>query len=144
MSGLAFLSELQTINAEIAGNHGGFRRGEVFCVDRFGRDIGFYKPEDVDPAMHGLMAIFADEYAPATDKGHLALILAKFYYSLIAIHPFSDGNRRTGFAFLKARVEEKGWCLQNIELLQKLLFEGNVQEEMKKLTALFQHMLQPI
>lgn len=144
MSGLAFLSELQTINAEIAGNHGGFRRDEVFCVDRSGREVGFYKPEDVDPAMQDLMAVFANEYMAATDKGPLALILAKFYYSLIAIHPFSDGNRRTGFAFLKARAGEKGWSLQNIELLQKFLFEGNVQEEMKKLTALFQHMLQPI
>jgi len=142
MGGSTYLSEIQAMNAGVVGNCGVFRRENVFCVDRFGRDISFYKPEDVVPAMQNLMEIFSSEYAAALDCGSLAIVLAKFYYSLIAIHPFSDGNRRTAFAFLEARARDKSYHLRKIELLQKLLFEGDVKGDMKKLTALFQYMLQ--
>lgn len=140
----SYLSELRDINARIDGHSGAFRRDGVFCIDKFGREVSFYKPEDVDPAIQSLLDIFTVDFAAASDKGSLSLILAKFYYSLIAIHPFPNGNRRTAFAFLEERAQEKSYHLYNVELLQKLLFEGDVQGDMKNLTALFQYMLQPI
>jgi fido (protein-threonine AMPylation protein) len=137
-----YIQELRDIHAEISGD-GQFRHESVVCIDKFDREIHFTPHDQINERLAELMAVFAWELKAALTHRALAATLAKFYYGFIAIHPFKDANRRTAFVFLINRAEERGYHLFSISLLRKVLFEGNVRQEMEKLTALFTQMLKP-
>lgn len=137
-----YIQELKDIHAEIAGEST-LRDVAVTCIDKHDREIHFTPCHQINEKLADLMFIFTWEYKAAVNHRALAACLAKFYYGFIAIHPFKDANRRTAFIFLINRAEEQGYHLFSIALLRKCLFEGKVQAEMEKLTALFTHMLKP-
>jgi hypothetical protein len=139
-----YLDELKELHGRIAGNpHEGFRAQPVICIDRLDREIHFTPHAEIAQKMNGLLAAFAAEFNRAGDIGAVAAALAKFYYGIIAIHPFMDANRRTAFAFIAGRAQEKSYAVSGIDLLRNCLFEGKVAREMEKLTSLFTHILKP-
>ncbi len=139
-----YLNDLCEINASLETCSGKLRETDVFCIDKYDREIIFDKPDNVLPHIQKLLSVFSQEYREAKTKTEVACALAKFYYGIIVIHPFDNGNRRTAFAFMKKISYEKLYELQSLELLQKILFEGDVNDDMKKLAAVFYHMLQPL
>ncbi|MFN7112870.1 MAG: Fic family protein [Alphaproteobacteria bacterium] len=139
-----YVQELNILNSAYRSTElRGFRTTEVFCVDKFGRDVTFSKPSDIPLEMDRLMQAFAEEFKNAGDLPSLALCLARFFYVFIAVHPFADGNRRTAFAFLAKRAAEKSYDIQAIDTLRCVLLQGDVAEEMQKLRSLFMVMLKP-
>ena len=119
----------------------GFRIGEVHCIDRKGRAVRFSKPGDVEKDCYRLLSVFSREFQISADLFSLSCVLAKFYLGLIAIHPFRDGNRRTAFAFLEKRANDKGYSTGSLDLLRNILFEGDVAAEMQKLIILFSRII---
>jgi hypothetical protein len=139
-----YLQELKDLRGGIAGNSGeDFRGQSVICIDRHDHEIHFTPHEQIARKMNSLLTAFADEFCAAADCRAVSAALAKFYYGIIAIHPFTDANRRTAFAFIELRAREKSYAVSGIDLLRNCLFEGKVAREMEKLTALFTHILKP-
>ncbi|MEZ0226142.1 MAG: Fic family protein [Alphaproteobacteria bacterium] len=139
-----YLHELKDLHGEIAGNPDEDFRGQpVICVDRHDREIHFTPHAQIGEKMTALLSAFAEEFKDAADVRAVSAALAKFYYGIIAIHPFTDANRRTAFAFIERRAREKSYAVSGIALLRNCLFEGKVAREMEKLTALFTHILKP-
>lgn len=139
-----YLHELKDLHARIAGNpEEDFRGQSVICIDRLDREIHFTPHGQIPAKMDGLLAAFAEEFKTAADIRSVSAALAKFYYGIIAIHPFRDANRRAAFAFIERRALEKSYAISGIGLLRNCLFEGGVAREMEKLTALFTHILKP-
>jgi hypothetical protein len=139
-----YLHELKEIHGEIAGKPGeDFRGQSVICIDRHDREIHFTPHEQIGEKTNALLSAFANDFGLAEDLRAVSAALAKFYYGIIAIHPFTDANRRTAFAFVERRAREKSYSIIGIDLLRNCLFEGKVAREMEKLTALFTHILKP-
>lgn len=140
----SYINELMSINAlhlQTAGSH--FRTDEGYCIDRFGREIIFSAPHEIDTRLHHLMAIFASEFRHADSLASLSLAFARVYYGLIAIHPFSNGNYRTACTFIRRRAHEKSYAVGSTDILRKILLEGATAEEMKKLMVAFGIILKP-
>ena len=138
-----YAEELHTINAAYRGGRQGFRTTEVCCADVFGRKISFSKHHDVPLEMARLMDVFAAEFDSTDDIPAIALCFARFFYAFIAIHPFRDASRRTAFAFMENRSREKSCDIHSINVLRRVLLEGDVAAEMQKLRSLFITMLKP-
>jgi fido (protein-threonine AMPylation protein) len=136
-----YIEELKDINGRYVSAARGFRTEHVFCVDKFDRPVAFAAPADIDGGMNHLMAVFAEEFAAASDRFLLSRTFARFYYGFIAIHPFIDANRRTAFVFLENRAAERSCKIESIDILRKVLLEGQVEAEMQKLIALFEAIL---
>jgi fido (protein-threonine AMPylation protein) len=87
--------------------------------------------------MNQLEFTWAKDFAAAQDLSSLAFAFAKFYYAFIAIHPFVDGNQRTAIKFIEDVALDRGYQMQPTPLLRKVHLQGNVPEELKKLTIVF-------
>ena len=138
-----YVQELVTLNAKHLGGVAGFRTWNVSCIDKFGREICFFSPDEIENSIYRLMTVFSEEFQNAADIFSLSRSFAKFYYGFIAIHPFPNANRRTAFTFLENRANDKAYRIVSIELLQKILLEGSVATEMQKLMILFSEILKP-
>ncbi|HEX2753353.1 MAG TPA: Fic family protein, partial [Alphaproteobacteria bacterium] len=122
----------------------GFRTSDVYCIDRYGREIHFSPPREIDDDLSRLLAVFSGEFQSADDISLLSRAFARFYYGFIAVHPFSNGNHRTVCTFLQRRAQEKSYDLESLKLLRKILLEGSVAAEMQKLITAFKLILKPI
>jgi hypothetical protein len=142
---LPWTEELMGINAHILQKElGGFRGTPVICVDTFGREIHFVSADEVPRNIGNMLEVFADDFSKAREYFALSVSFAKLFYSLIAIHPFENANRRTAVEFLMRRAKEKGYSLHSTDLLKKVLFEGNVGHELRILSLLFSQLLRPL
>lgn len=140
----AYVQELDSINAAYrSGKLTGFRSTQVICIDKYGREVGFSAPPDIPFEMGRLMQAFAEEFKNAADIPSLALCFARFFYVFIAVHPYADANRRTAFDFIKRRAAEKSCDIGDIDMLRRVLLQGDVAEEMNKLRSLFIVLLTP-
>lgn len=139
-----YLQELIAINSlHVSAWSNGFRSDDGYCIDRFGREIQFAKPEEIDANVHKLIEIFSSEFKSANDLALLSRAFARFYYGFIAIHPFEDGNHRTACIFLQKRADEKSYEITSLNILKKILLEGDVQTEMQKIIMAFKIVLKP-
>ncbi len=140
-----YIQELLEINARhLETTCSGFRTADVYCVDRYGREIHFSPPQKIDDDIFRLMTTFSGEFQSADDISLLCRAFARFYYGFIAVHPFSNGNYRTACTFIQRRAKEKSYNIASLQILRKILLEGAVATEMQKLMTAFKVVLKPL
>ena len=71
-----------------------------------GRVHQYAPPEQVDPQLDRMLGLY-DGYR--TDRVHVLEVGAWLHHSFIQIHPFADGNGRTGRLLLDWHLRSHGW-----------------------------------
>lgn len=71
----------------------------------------FLEPENIEKEAAEIIEQYSNKIDEVNSVGELAFVLAPFYYDLIRIHPFREGNGRTIREFLREVV-----LLKNKEL----------------------------
>ena len=78
--------------------------GEVRTCTLSKNGDNFLAPEKIEEEANTLIEKYNNKIDNATSKDHLAHILGPFYYELISIHPFREGNGRTIREFIREVV----------------------------------------
>ena len=77
----------------------------------------FYDPEMIEDELNKTLDKLNKEISCIYDKSKYAYVLAEAYYSIMAIHPFREGNGRSTREFLREFVLDKNEKLNfNFEL----------------------------
>lgn len=71
----------------------------------------FLEPEKIEEEANQIIDLYSNKIDNVNSIGELAFVLAPFYYDLIRIHPFREGNGRTIREFLREVI-----LLKNKEL----------------------------
>ena len=80
--------------------------GKYREVALFGEYSGFLEPELIPGELEKVMQFFKN-YDFQGSKFEMAMFLAEYYYRLIMIHPFREGNGRTIREFIRQFISYK-------------------------------------
>ena len=78
--------------------------GEVRTCTLSKNGYNFLEPEKIEKEADIIIQQYSNNIDSVTSVGELAFVLAPFYYDLIRIHPFREGNGRTIREFLREIV----------------------------------------
>lgn len=115
----------------------GFRTVPVVCTARTGQTIRFTSPEMIGPQLLGLMNKVRNLLRANSDIDSVARAFSMFWLGFIAIHPFINGNGRTGKAYLEKKASELGFSLKNLHILDQILLLGDMNRDLSLLQIYF-------
>jgi Fic family protein len=133
------INELSLLNSRIRSFEGvqGLRNVEVNCIARDGLEVKFATPLQVYYQIGDVIIDFDNEVFLATGLDQTALACAKFWMRFVALHPFHDGNGRTGKSYILKVLKDKGYAIKSFGLLNRYLIKGNVEKDMLVLKTVF-------
>lgn len=104
--------------------------GKYREVVMFGEYSGFLEPELIPLELENVMKKYKD-YDFHGSKFEIAMFLAEFYYELIMIHPFREGNGRTIRAFIRQFIKYKfpEYTIDLQKVDKKKLLQGIVEKK---------------
>lgn len=115
----------------------GFRTINVVCRAYTGQTIRFAAPEHISTQLLGLMTKFHTLLEEAQDLEAYSHAFAVFWLGFIAIHPFVNGNGRTGKEYLVKKARQHGLVLAHPELLDRVLLLGDLPRDLGLLKIYF-------
>lgn len=133
------INELLRISQRVLnyGEPPGFRTVNVFCRARTGETIRFASPDQIQGQLVSLMSKFQTMTSRCQDINDYARAFSVFWLGFIAIHPFINGNGRTGKEYLLKKANEKGLILNRPELLDGILLLGDLPRDLSLLQIYF-------
>lgn len=114
-----------------------FRKVTVVCQAKTGQIVRFTPPEAIPYQLIKLMSKFQTLCISASGSSELSEAFSLFWLGFIAIHPFTNGNGRTGKLYLIQKARELGYVFHQPEGLDMILLWGNIQEDLKELNSFF-------
>lgn len=114
-----------------------FRAIPVVCQARTGQIIRFTTPEAIPYQLIKLISKFQSLCKTAHSSSMLSEAFSLFWFGFIAIHPFTNGNGRTGKLYLNQKARELGYVLHQPDGLDGILLHGNIQQDLKELNNFF-------
>ena len=127
------LSQL-TLNYE---GEPGFRQVDVYCRAITGEKIRFAAPDHIPSQLLGLMKKVKSHLEEKSDIDTVSRAFSIFWLGFIAIHPFINGNGRTGKAYLMKKTQELGLVLKKSEILDSILLLGDAKRDLSLLEIYF-------
>lgn len=140
-----YVNDLIRINQRVLNYSlpGGYRTDDVVCVARTGQKVRFAPHAVVPGSMELLINKFTTLLEESKDLEKFAYALSFFWLGFIAIHPFPNGNGRTGKEFLSLMAKEKNLSISSIADLDKILLTGNLNQDLPQLQHIFINSLKP-
>ena len=118
-----------------------FREIPVVCQARTGQIIRFTSPEAIPYQLIKLISKFQSLCKTEHALSDPSQAFSLFWFGFIAIHPFTNGNGRTGKLYLIQKAREMGYVFHQPKELDSILLRGNVQQDLKELHSFFlQHL----
>lgn len=115
----------------------GFRKVDVYCRARTGETIRFASPDHIPSQLFGLMKKVQSLLEQGTDIETISRAFSVFWLGFIAIHPFINGNGRTGKAYLLKKAQDLGLVLKKPEILDSILLLGEPKRDLTLLEIYF-------
>lgn len=115
----------------------GFRKVDVYCRASTGEKIRFAAPDHIPAQLLGLMKKVKSLLEDQNDIEKVARAFSIFWLGFIAIHPFINGNGRTGKAYLMKKTQELGLELKKTEILDSILLLGEPKRDLSLLEIYF-------
>lgn len=115
----------------------GFRKIDVYCRARTGETIRFAAPDHIPSQLFGLMKKFQTMLENGKDVESVSKAFSLFWLGFIAIHPFINGNGRTGKAFIQKKAQDLGFVLKKAEILDSILLLGDTKRDLYLLEIYF-------
>lgn len=139
------INELTRVNQRIVNyaDPAGFRTVDVVCQARTGQTIRFASPEAIPTQLVGLLTKFENLIGRESTLENLSQAFSLFWLGFIAIHPFYNGNGRTGKVYLMHKAQEMGFVLRKPDTLDAILLQGDVQRDLSLLQIYFMSNLTP-
>jgi fido (protein-threonine AMPylation protein) len=132
---LEHIFQLQVLNKRVLNLSSipTFRNENVICLAHDGREIKFCEPSEIA----GKLGLFLDNFQKYFDSKNIAQSISLFWLGFISIHPFQDGNGRTGKTFINEKLNNLGLQVKDYSLLDQLLLEGNTKKDLLNLKKTF-------
>lgn len=115
-----------------------FRTKPVFCLAKTGQIIKFIAPELISIS---LIKIIDNFKIQMEKENNIAFSMAYFWIGFISIHPFENGNGRTGKEYIRLKLQEYGYALKHPQKLNEILITGNTKIDLKNITTFFSNNL---
>lgn len=133
------INELLRISQRTLNYQGeaGFRTIDVFCRARTGETIRFASPDHIPSQLFGLMKKFQTMLDAGNDIETVSKAFSLFWLGFIAIHPFVNGNGRTGKVYIQKKADEIGYTLKKPEILDSILLLGDSKRDLSLLEIYF-------
>jgi fido (protein-threonine AMPylation protein) len=138
------VNRLLLINQKILNYSGncGFRNHDVVCLAKTGQTVRFTSPNVLHSQLNLLMENFYSFYEKANNSDSLSAAFSYFWLGFIAIHPFTDGNGRTGKEYISQKIKEKKLPKKNLASLDSILLKGETTKDLQQLRNIFRDILQ--
>lgn len=115
----------------------GFRKVDVYCRASSGEKIRFAAPDLIPSHLLSLMSKVKSLLEQKNDIETISRAFSIFWLGFIAIHPFINGNGRTGKAYLLKKAQELGLVLKKTEILDSILLLGDPKRDLTLLEIYF-------
>lgn len=115
----------------------GFRNGEVICSNQDGQIYGFIDHKMVVSCLETATRTFIADLTQSTNLHEVSRACALFWMRFISIHPFTDGNGRTGHSYISSQLAKHGWVLSGSHYRQLTIGHLSPEETHRHLSWLF-------
>lgn len=115
----------------------GIRQYNVACDRRDGKKTVFVSKETVSQSFQNYSELWVKYFSKTTTSQSVARACAHFWYTFILIHPFENGNGRTGKRVLEEALQKLGFDFAGFYLIDRYLFTGTTTKDLYELENLF-------
>ncbi|MDH4469141.1 MAG: Fic family protein [Bacteriovoracaceae bacterium] len=123
-------------HAEIFSAPSKIRTHRVICRTDQQRTFHFAEPEKIALLLESLEKKLTWKSSNLQNMADLADLLATFWFFMISIHPFSDGNGRTTQKIINQILMEMGHKEMDFSIIKKFLFQS-YENDYPKLVQIF-------